>query len=353
MTVNFEVAGRSVGPNSRCFVIAEVAQSHDGSIGLAHAFIDAIADAGADAVKFQTHIAEAESTLDEQFRVEFSRQDPSRYEYWKRMEFPPEQWQNLSDHAASRDLVFLSSPSSIAAVDLLERIGMPAWKIGSGEFRSHGLIERIIATRRPILLSTGMSSWEEIEAAATRIRNRGANFALFQCTSGYPTPLELVGLNVMSEIKRRFRCPVGLSDHSGQPWPSLAAIACGAHLVEVHVIFDRRMFGPDVTSSLTFEELANVTAMRDACAVMFNSPVNKDAVAASMSEMRAKFAKSLAPVRPLAAGTTLTFEMLAAKKPGTGIPPTESGRLVGRVLAHDVVPERLLQWSDIVGGVNA
>jgi N-acetylneuraminate synthase len=143
------IAGLGTG---RCFVIGEVALTHDGSLGLAHAFIDAIAAAGADAVKFQTHIAAAESTPAEPFRVPFSRQDASRYDYWKRMEFTEDQWRGLAAHALERGLVFLSSPFSLEAVDLLQRIGMPLWKIASGETSNALLLDR--ATRAQLLLGT-------------------------------------------------------------------------------------------------------------------------------------------------------------------------------------------------------
>src|SRR5439155_19051862 len=122
----FEIAGRPVG-GPRSFVVAEVAQGHDGSVGLAHAHIDAAADAGADAVKFQTHIAEAESTREERFRVPFSQQDATRFDYWRRMEFSEDEWRGLAAHAEERDLVFFSSPFSLEAVELLERVGVPAW----------------------------------------------------------------------------------------------------------------------------------------------------------------------------------------------------------------------------------
>ena len=128
----FDIADRPVGTGHPCFIIGEVAQAHDGSLGMAHAYIDAIADAGADAVKFQTHIAAEESTPDEMWRVKFSYQDDSRFDYWRRMEFTEAQWRGLADHAGEKGLVFLSSPFSVAAVELLARIGVPAWKIASG-----------------------------------------------------------------------------------------------------------------------------------------------------------------------------------------------------------------------------
>src|SRR4051812_39434943 len=155
----------------RCLIIGEVALTHDGSLGLAHAFVDAIADAGADAVKFQTHIAAAESTPSEPFRVKFSRQDKTRYDYWKRMEFTEEGWRGLAEHAHERGIVFLSSPFSIEAVDLLERVGMPLWKIASGETSNTMLLDRILDTGKPVLLSTGMSPIEEIDTAVAHVRS--------------------------------------------------------------------------------------------------------------------------------------------------------------------------------------
>src|SRR5262245_62512317 len=165
----------------RCLVIGEVALTHDGSLGLAHAFVDAIANAGADAVKFQTHIAAAESTPSEPFRVKFSRQDKARYDYWKRMEFTEEGWRGLADHARERSILFLSSPFSIQAVELLERVGMPLWKIASGETSNIALLDRVLDTGSPVLLSTGMSAMEEIDAAVARVRARKVDVGVFQC----------------------------------------------------------------------------------------------------------------------------------------------------------------------------
>jgi hypothetical protein len=163
--------------HGRCLVIGEVALTHDGSLGLAHAFVDAIAGAGADAVKFQTHIAAAESTPSEPFRVKFSRQDATRYEYWQRMEFTEAQWQGLADHCRERGVLFISSPFSIEAVDLLERVGQPIWKIASGEVSNPRLLDRVLETGAPVLLSTGMSALAETDAAVARVRRAAARWA--------------------------------------------------------------------------------------------------------------------------------------------------------------------------------
>ncbi len=160
----------SVLGGGRCLIIGEVGLAHDGSLGLAHAFIDAIAAAGADAVKFQTHIAGAESTAAEPFRVKFSRQDASRFDYWQRVEFTFPQWREPAEHAAASGLMFLSSPFSIEAVELLEAVGMPAWKIASGEVSNMPLIDRIIATGAPIILSSGISGLAELDEAVARVQ---------------------------------------------------------------------------------------------------------------------------------------------------------------------------------------
>jgi N-acetylneuraminate synthase len=343
----FEIAGRSVGKGCPALIIGEVAQAHDGSLGMAHAFIDAVADAGADAVKFQTHIASAESTLDEPFRVKFSLQDPTRLHYWNRMEFTPDQWRGLAEHASRRGLIFLSSAFSTAAVALLRELDVAAWKIGSGEVGSEDVWEAMGSTGKPILLSTGLATMGNISHAVSWFRSRGLPLALLQCTTSYPSRLEDVGLNVLDELRQEFDCPVGLSDHSGSVYPGLAALARGADILEVHVTFHRGMFGPDVPASVTMEELQMLSAMRDALTIMDSHPVDKAEMAERTQDLRGIFGRSLAPVRSVPAGTILTPDMLTTKKPAGGIPPQEAARITGRRLAKDVTPDRILRWSDL------
>lgn len=344
------IAGRSIGESHPAFIIAEVAQTHDGSLGLAHAFVDVAAECGADAIKFQTHIADSESTLDEEFRTKFSKQDATRYEYWKRMEFSAEQWLGLANHAKEKGLVFLSSAFSPEAITLLEAIGVPAWKVGSGEFRSKSLLQRLCNSGLPILFSTGMSTWKEIEDVVSLIKGNGAALALFQCTSRYPTPLEEVGLNVIDELRKNFEVPVGLSDHSGKIYPVLLALARGVDLVEVHLTLDRRMFGPDIPVSLTPEEFRMISEACKAFTIMDSSPINKNQMAESLIPMRDLFTKSLAVVQPLNKGTQLTAEMLTMKKPGTGISEKDIDKVIGRSLKNDVTPDRLLSVKDLDDG---
>ncbi len=328
-------------------IIAEVAQAHEGSVGLAHSFIEAAADAGADAVKFQTHMAGAESTLDEPFRIRMSSQDATRYDYWKRMEFTVEQWHEFKAHCDERGVLFLSSPFSLEAVELLGSVGVAAWKIGSGEIYSRDMLSAVAQRPEPVLLSSGMSPWVHLDKAVQLLQQENSQFAVFQCTSKYPTPFSEVGLNVLSELRARYECPVGLSDHSGTPFPAIAAMALGCELIEAHVTFDRKMYGPDAVASVEFEELALMCRARDAIRDMLAHPLDKDAIADDLADMRAKFGKSLAPREALAAGTRLERDMLTLKKPATGIPAAEIDKVVGRVLVNPVQPDRLLKWKDL------
>lgn len=340
------VSGKTFSP-SHPLIIAEVAQAHDGSLGMAHAFIDAIADAGADAVKFQTHIAEAESTPDEPWRVKFSLQDKTRYDYWKRMEFTEEQWFGLKEHAERRGLIFLSSPFSIEAVELLKKVGIAAWKVASGEVTNPLMLEAMAETRLPILLSTGMSTLQEIDEAVARIREKDLPFVVLQCTSMYPTPPEKIGLNMIPFFRERYGCPVGLSDHSGKIYPALAAVTLGATVIEVHVTFHRKMFGPDVPASITMEELALLVEGVRFIETMLANPVDKDTIALELAEMRRLFTKSVVARMDLPAGTVLKREHLTVKKPGTGIPAPQILTLIGRKLKRPVAKGEILKEEDI------
>jgi N-acetylneuraminate synthase len=332
----------------RCLIIGEVALTHDGSLGLAHAFIDAIANAGADAVKFQTHIAVAESTPSEPFRVKFS-DDPSRYAYWKRMEFTEAQWQGLAAHCHHHGLLFISSPFSIEAVDLLERVGQPIWKIASGEVSNARLLDRVCDTGAPVLLSTGMSPIEETDAAVARVRARGRQVGVLQCTTAYPCPPERIGLNLIPVYRERYGCWVGLSDHSGTIYPGLAGVATGMDVLELHVTLSREMFGPDVIASITTAELRQLVDGIRFIERMRANPLDKDASARDTDPLRRLFTRSVVARRALARGTVLSADDLAIKKPGTGLPPDRLPELIGKRLSRAVAEDQLLAAEDIEG----
>ena len=336
-----------IGRDLPCFIICEIGQAHDGSLGIAHSMIDAAADAGSNAVKFQTHIAAEESTYDEQFRVLFSYEDKTRFDYWRRMEFTQLQWEELAKHAEARGLVFISSPFSIAAVELLEQIGVKLWKIGSGEIMNTDLLERVLETNLPIIASTGLYAWDDIKLFSDRVQKSNVELALLQCTSSYPCSLEEIGLNNMSVIKNRFGCITGLSDHSGKLSPSLYAIAQGAQVVEVHCTFDRKMFGPDSSSSLTFEELSQLAVFRDEFFILRNHPVDKEKSALSRAHTKSLFSRSIALKNDMCKGETLKLEHLSLKKPGSGLKPKDIDALIGKRLKRDVSCLYLLQEDDL------
>ena len=332
--------------NNQCFIIAEIAQAHDGSLGTAHAFIDAAADIGADALKFQTHIAEAESTLAEPWRVKFSQQDETRYDYWKRMEFTSQQWQGLADHCKDRSIEFLSTPFSFAAIDLLEIIGIARWKVASGEVTNLPAIERMAKTGKQVILSSGVSTWDDLDRAAEVVRRYRAPLAILQCSTLYPTPPESVGLNVLQEIRTRYVCQTGLSDHSGTIYAGLAAAALGADIIEVHITFSRKCFGPDVKASITIEELGQLVQGVRFIQQALASPVNKDEIASGMKTLKETFGKSIVASKDMEKGYLLRSDDLSLKKPGGGLVPSRINEFEGRILRNAVVKDQLLKEED-------
>ncbi|NJM29191.1 MAG: N-acetylneuraminate synthase [Rhizobiales bacterium] len=334
-------------PGASCAVIAEVAQAHDGSLGFAHAFIDSAALCGAAAIKFQTHIAAEESTPAEPWRVKFSKQDATRYGYWKRMEFSPEQWAGLKSHAEERGLVFLSSPFSFAAVELLRKLGIAAWKVASGELTNLPMIAEMARDKKPVMLSTGMSPYSEIDAAVDVVKKAGAPFCIFQCTTQYPSPPDAIGLNVLDELRARHKCAVGLSDHSGTIYPSLAAVSAHkAEVVEVHLTLSREMFGPDVAASVTPAELKQICDGVRFIERMRAAPADKNETGEKMASMRGIFLKSVVALSDLAKGTELSRANIGLKKPGGGIPPDKFESLFGKTLKRAISRDQQITFED-------
>lgn len=331
----------------KCLIIGEVAQAHDGSLGMAHAYIDAIANAGADAIKFQTHIADAESSRFEPWRVKFSKQDKSRFDYWKRMEFTEEQWIGLKEHSESVGLEFISSPFSIVAVELLERIGVKRWKIASGEVMNAPLIDTIIQTKKPILLSSGVSSYQEIDEIVKKVNSSDCDLTIFQCTTAYPVAPEKLGLNILKELRDRYSCKVGLSDHSGTIFPGLAAATLGVDAIEVHVTVSRECFGPDTPASVTTSELKTMVDGIRFIETAIQSPVDKDSIAADLRPIRSIFTKSAFTKMNLSTNTVIESKHLEFKKPGTGIPPSDLTKILGKRIKRNIEAGDMLQYDDI------
>lgn len=328
-------------------IIAEIGQAHDGSLGNAHAFIDALAETGVDAVKFQTHVAEAESSSFEPFRVKFSKQDDTRFDYWKRMEFTPKQWKGLKAHCEEKNLKFISSPFSNAAVNLLESLQVESYKIGSGEIGNLLMLEKIARTGKPIILSSGMSSFEELDKTFDFLRPFGNALSILQCTTAYPTQPEQWGLNVMAELKARYQVPVGFSDHSGDIFACLAAATLGAEIFEFHVVFDKRQFGPDSPASITIDQTKVLCEGIKKIQSALRNPVVKSENQ-KYSELKVMFGKSLAVNKALPKGHLLTVDDLESKKPGDkGIPASQYQLVLGKELNRNLEKWDFLNSEDL------
>ena len=306
----------------RCFIIGEVGLAHDGSLGYAHAFIDEVARGR----RRRGEVSDAHCRGGEHARRAVPREvQPAGRVPIRLLEadgIHRGQWQGLAGpRARAAGSCSSARRSPIEAVDLLTRVGMSMWKVPSGEVGNVALLDAMIATGRPILLSSGMS---EIARAGRGRRARaraGLPLAVLQCTTAYPCPPERIGLNMIPFFRERYSCFVGLSDHSGTIYPGIAAAALGSEVLEVHVTMSRGMFGPDVPASVTIEELRAARRRRPVRRADAREPGGQGCRCAptwrrcARSSPRAWWRET-----PLAAGTVLTGAHLAMKKPGTGIP---------------------------------
>ncbi len=333
---------------NKLFLIAEIGQAHHGSLSKAHEYIDAVAKTGVDAIKFQTHIAEAESSIYEPFRVKFSDKYATRYDYWKAMEFTLDQWKDLKQHCDDVGLEFMSSPFSNAAVDVLEEVGVKRYKVGSGEVNNFLLLEKLVQTQKPVILSSGMSSIEELDAAVDFLKEKNVDVSVMQCTTSYPTTPEQLGLNVIQELKNRYNVRVGFSDHSAKIATGIAAVTLGAELLEFHVVLSRNEEGPDVTSSLTIEETRLMVDYVKDIYVAIQNPIDKNDISHFL-ELKQIFEKSLAVNKDLPKGHLITFSDLEAKKPkGYGINASQFRNIIGKKTARKMNAMEFLNDDDLV-----
>ena len=324
-------------------IIAEVGSVHDGSYGNAKKLIEAAALAGADAVKFQTHIADAESLVSAPVPTYFS--DESRMSYFRRTSFTIDQWRNLKAHAVTNGITFMSSPFSLEAVDLLEEIGITGYKIPSGEVSNIPLLERVASTGKPVFLSSGMSNWDELDVAVATLRD-SCDTTVMQCSSVYPCPPEQVGLNVIKELFERYRLPVGYSDHTLGVAAPIGAAALGARVIEKHFTFSRLMYGSDARHSMEPEEFRNMCiALREVWSIL-DSPVSKSD-ASPYTNMKRIFEKSIVTSRALKSGVSLRIEDISFKKPGDGISAAKYKQVLGRCVARDLPAGHKIEEGDL------
>jgi len=333
--------------SGKTWIVAEIGQAHDGSLGILHSMIEAAAGAGVDAVKFQMHIAEAESCELEPFRINFSYVDKSRFSYWERMELSEDEWRGIKEKCDSLGVEFLATPFSNAAVDILEKIGVCRYKIGSGDLTNPLLLEKVALTGKEIVISTGLCELSDIDAAVRIARKHNCPIAILQCTTQYPTEARNIGLPWIAELSTRYNCATGLSDHSGTIFPGIAAAALNAGMIEVHVTFDKRMFGPDSMASLTFDQLKELVI-----GVRFINQANtndiKKEISDSSIELAKIFGKALAVNRDMSKGEEITFDDLEGKKPANaGISVTKINEVLGRTLSVNKKRWEFIEENDL------
>ena len=346
MSKLFKIGGKTIEHNYPTLIIAEIGQTHNGSLIKAKKLIKLAKKKGADAVKFQTHFADEESTIDDEFRVKNVTQKTSRLEYWRKMEFSQSDWSKLKKIADDNDIIFLSSPFSEKAVDVLKKINVPAYKIASGEVGNLIMLEKILKLNKPILISCGMSKINEISYIINYLKKKSNKICLLQCTSSYPTKTQDLGLGMIQQFKKKYGIPVGFSDHSGDINSGLTSIALNANVLEVHVVNTKKSKGFDTSSSITFEDLELLSNFRDFF-YSFKDKKNKKKLNKELNKMRNLFFKSLTLRFNQEKGFKITKNSLTLKKPGKGIKYSQINKIVGKVLKNDKKSNSLLKWSDI------
>jgi N,N'-diacetyllegionaminate synthase len=331
----------------KTYIIAEIGNTHEGSLGLAKCFIKAAAECGVDAVKMQTHIFEVESLPDAPNPPYFK--DETRKEYFERTAFTLEQWKELKRYA-EQDLKidFFSSPFSLEAVDLLEAVGMNTYKIASGEVNNIPLLEKIAKTGKRVLLSSGMSSWAELDEAVEALQSNGCkDLTVLQCTSEYPCPPEQAGLNVLNQMRARYKdVQIGYSDHTMGVAVPLAAVIKGASVIEKHFTLSQKMYGSDAMNSTEPDEFKRLVDEIRQVEVALAHEVDKDEKVKSLGNMKMTFEKSVVSLGSINECDIIEFKHLAFKKPGDGIPARDYKKLIGKKLNKSVEKDYKFKWDD-------
>jgi N-acetylneuraminate synthase len=347
MSATIRLADRVVGEGAPVYVIAEAGVNHNGDVGLACRLIDAAADAGADAVKFQTFRVAALVTRaapKARYQLDTTGESGGQAEMLARLELTPGQHRTLAGHAAARGIVFFSTPFDEASADELDRLGVPMFKVSSGDLTNQPFLRHLAAKKRPIILSTGMATLEDVDEAVAAVRGGGdPPLALLHCLSAYPAPPPEMNLRAMDTLRARFGGPVGLSDHTVGLEIALAAVARGAAIVEKHLTLSKELPGPDHRASLEPDELAalvrGIRAIESALGDGVKRPMPSEL------DTRAVARKSLVAARRLTAGDALTAADVAIKRPGTGIAPRDLPAVLGRRLRRDVEADEVLEWA--------
>ena len=345
MSNELTLGDRLVGPGQPVFVIAEAGVNHNGVLSSAFELIDVAAHAGADAVKFQTFIAEktiSASAAKAEYQKLSTGAEESQLEMARRLEISFDDFRKLKTHCDQRGIMFLSTPFDFESVDFLHSLGVPAFKISSGDLTNHPLLQRVAAKGLPVIISTGMGDLDEVDEAIKVVRAAGNNeIALLQCITNYPADPADVNLRAMQTMAQAFDVPVGYSDHTLGIEVALAAAALGACVIEKHFTLDRSLPGPDHQASLEPRELeAMVAGIRKVEAALGSGLKTP---AASELSNAAVARRSLVAARDLKAGEMMTADLIELKRPGTGLPPKMLDQVLGKTVRVDLKAGTLLE----------
>ncbi|MDP2684171.1 MAG: N-acetylneuraminate synthase [bacterium] len=344
-----KVINKIIGEGHPVFIIAEAGVNHNGDLDLAFKLIDVAVDAGVDAVKFQTFNAETLVTRDAK-QAEYQSQnigkEESQFEMLKRLELSKEDHKELFDYANKSGIIFLSTPFSDIDTDFLDGLGVPLFKVGSSDTNNYPSLRHIASKGKPMIVSSGMSTLEEVCEAVSVMKDSGNNdIVILHCNTQYPTPMEEVNLLAMLTMKEKCDVLVGYSDHTTGIEVPIAAVALGAVVIEKHFTLDRNMEGPDHKASLEPAELqAMVKAIRNTEKALGSSEKKPTEVAVEVAQVAQK---SLISARNIKAGEIINKEDIVIKRPGSGIKPKELEKVVGKKALVDIPADTMIKWEDI------
>lgn len=350
MIDNVKIGDRMVGESSSCCVIAEAGVNHNGDMGLAHQLIDSVKAVGADAIKFQSYFTEdliTSHAVKAAYQIATTGEAASQYGMLKALELTADEQAELKEHCDRIGVLYLCTPYDSASVELLDRLDVAAYKVASTDTTNIPLLRQIASKGRPVLLSTGMSTLEEVQLAMNTLRGEGLDgrIILLQCTSEYPAPIDEVNLRSMNTMREACRCPVGFSDHTAGLGASPWAVAMGACVIEKHFTLDRSLPGPDHRASLEPSEMAELVSTIRRVELALGDGIKRP----MPSELRNKpvMQKSVVTRRPLPAGHVFQAEDLTCKRPATGLSPAWLDRLVGRRSRTSMAADHIIQMTDI------
>jgi N,N'-diacetyllegionaminate synthase len=342
----FVLGGKTIGSSSGVFVIAEIGINHNGSVEQAARLIDAAADSGADAVKFQTFRADRLMVVSGDRLVQQQNGGETAFQMFRRLELSFEDHERLKAQADRRGVVFLSTPFDEESADFLDGLGVPAFKIASSDITHRPLLRHLAGKGKPLLLSTGMSHLDEVEEAVAVLREGGArNIALLHCVSTYPAPPDSLNLKAIQTLQERFQLPVGYSDHSEGIFFSLIAAALGAGILEKHFTLDRNGPGPDHKVSIEPEDLRELVTRLPMVRASLGNGCKHPTPAEEQSRLSSR--RSLVAAMDIAADGMIQPGMLTCKRPAGGIDPRDLDRVVGARARRAIARDSILRWEDL------